>query len=61
MILQEAPGFNSTGGPGPSLYGDVCLHVLLVSEWVLPGYSGLIPQSKNMHLRLTGDSKLGRL
>ena len=33
------------------------LHVLPVSAWVFSGYSGFLPQSKNM-LRLIGDSKL---
>ena len=33
------------------------LHVLPVSAWVFTGYSGFLPQSKNM-LRLIGDSKL---
>ena len=26
--------------------------------WVLSGYSGFLPPSKNMHVRLIGDSKL---
>ena len=34
------------------------LHVLPVYAWVLSGYSGFLPPSKNMHVRLTGDSKL---
>ena len=34
------------------------LHVLPVSAWVLSGYSGFLPPSKNMHVRLIGDSKL---
>jgi len=35
-----------------------CLHVLPVYAWVLSGYSGLLPPSKSMHVRLIGDSKL---
>ena len=34
------------------------LHVLLVYAWVLSGYSGFLPPSKKMHVRLIGDSKL---
>ena len=34
------------------------LHVLPVSAWVLSGFSGFLPQSKNMHVRSIGDSKL---
>merc|ERR1712035_185044 len=34
------------------------LHVLPVPAWVLSGYSGFLPQSKDMHVRLIGDSKL---
>ena len=34
------------------------LHVLPVYAWVLSGYSGFLPLSKNMHFRLIGDSKL---
>ena len=34
------------------------LHVLPVYAWVLSGYSGFLPPSKNMHVRLTGDSKI---
>ena len=26
--------------------------------WVLSGYSGFLPPSNNMHVRLTGDSKI---
>jgi len=29
-----------------------------VYAWVLSGYSGFLPPSKNMHVRLIGDSKL---
>ena len=34
------------------------LHVLPVYAWVLSGYSSFLPPSKNMHVRLIGDSKL---
>ena len=34
------------------------LHVLPVYAWVLSGYSGFLPPSKNMHVRLIGDSKI---
>ena len=34
------------------------LHVLPVYAWVLSGYSGFLPPSKNIHVKLIGDSKL---
>ena len=34
------------------------LHVLPVYVWVLFRYSGFLPLSKSMHVRLIGDSKL---
>ena len=34
------------------------LLVLIVHAWVLSKYSDFLPPSKNMHVRLTGDSKL---
>uniref|UniRef100_A0A3Q2PLM8 Uncharacterized protein n=1 Tax=Fundulus heteroclitus TaxID=8078 RepID=A0A3Q2PLM8_FUNHE len=34
------------------------LHVLPVHAWVLSGYSGFLPQTKNMTVRLIGFSKL---
>ena len=34
------------------------LHVLPVYAWVLSRYSGFLPPSKNMHVRLIGDSEL---
>lgn len=41
---------------GLSLWG---LHVVHISECVLAGYPGLIPQSKDMHgVQLLSDSKL---
>ena len=43
-------------GQGLSVWS---LHVLLVSAWVLFGYSGFLSQSKDMqHNSLIGDSKL---
>lgn len=36
------------------------LHVLLVSAWLLSRYSGFLPQSKGMQVRLTGNSKLAQ-
>ena len=33
------------------------LHVLPMYKWVLCGYSDFLPLSKDMHVRLTGDSK----
>ena len=41
--------------PGSSLWS---LHVLFVLVWVSSGYTGFLPRSKNMHVRLIGDSKL---
>lgn len=32
--------------------------VLFVPAWAFSGYSDFIPQSKEIHVRLTGDSKL---
>ena len=34
------------------------LYVLPVNAWVLSGYFGFLPPSKNMHVRLIDDSKL---
>ena len=56
----EAPSPHSERVPGPGSRGLSVwsLHVLLVYMWVLSGYSGFLPPSKNMHIRLIGDSKL---
>ncbi|MEQ2245968.1 hypothetical protein ILYODFUR_033571 [Ilyodon furcidens] len=43
--------------PGRSL-SAWSLHVLPVHAWVLSGYSGFLPQSKDMTVRLIGLSKL---
>jgi len=50
---KRVPG--STPGWGLSVWS---LHVLPVYALVLFGYSGFLPLSKNMHVRLIGDSKL---
>merc|ERR1712035_232177 len=55
---QEGPEFDP---PAPRLGQGLSvrsLHVLPVSAWVLSGFSGFLPQSKDMHVRLIGDSKL---
>ena len=49
---ERVPG--STPGWGLSVWS---LHVLPVYAWVLSGFSGFLPPSKNMHVRLIGDSK----
>ena len=60
--LALLPHSKKVAGSGPpwSWVWDLSvwsLHVLPVSAWVFTGYSGFLPQSKNM-LRLIGDSKL---
>ena len=50
---KRVPG--SIPGWGLSVWS---LHVLPVYAWVLSGYSGFLPPSKNMHVRLTGVSKI---
>jgi len=50
---ERRPGSN----PGWSLSVQ-SLHVLSVYAWVLSGYSGFLPPSKNMHVSLIGDCKL---
>ena len=47
--------YKGTPGWGLSVWS---LHVLPVYAWVLSGYSGFPPPSKNMHVRLTGDSRI---
>ncbi|MED6295250.1 hypothetical protein CHARACLAT_029711 [Characodon lateralis] len=47
--------FVTSRGRGLSAWS---LHVLPVHAWVLTGYSGFLPQSKNMTVRLIGLSKL---
>ena len=61
VVWWLAPSPHSERVPGsiPSWGLSVCsLHVLPVYAWVLSGYSGFLPPSKNMHVRLFGDSKL---
>ena len=50
---QRVPG--STPTWGLSVWS---LHVLPVYASVLSGYSGFLPPSRNMHVRLTSDSKI---
>jgi len=50
---ERVPG--STPGWSLSVWS---LHVLPVYAWVLSGYSGFLPPSKNMNVRLIDDSKL---
>ena len=53
-IASQQEGSRSDSWLGPFI---VDLHVLPVYAWVLSGYSGFLPPSKNMHVRLIGDSK----
>jgi len=46
---------DSNPGWGLSVWS---LHVLLIYAWILSRSSGFLPPSKNMHVRLIGDSKL---
>ena len=57
--LASSPHSKKVPGstPGSSLSVG-SLHVLPVYAWVLSGFSGFLPPSKNMHVRLTGVSKL---
>ena len=43
--------------PAGAFLCGVC-NILPVYAWVLSGYSGFLPPSKNMHVRLIGESKL---
>ena len=52
---QEGSGFESPIPRGLSVWS---LHVLPVFAWVFSGYSGFLPQSKDMQLRLIGECKL---
>ena len=53
MQNKKVPGSNV--GRGLSVW---ILHVLPVLVWVSSGYSGFLPQSKDMHVSLIGGSKL---
>ena len=60
-LCRFAPSSHSERVPGstPSWGLSVwSLRVLPVYAWVLSGYSGFLPPSKNMHVRLIGDSKI---
>ena len=61
VVWWSAPSPHSKRVPGSTLGWGLSLwslHVLPVYAWVLSGYSGFLPPSKNMHVRLIGDSKL---
>ena len=61
MVWWLAPSPHSERVPGSiPIWGLSVwsLHVLPVYAWVLSGYSVFLPLSKNMHVRLIGDSKL---
>ncbi|MEQ2234358.1 hypothetical protein ILYODFUR_031089, partial [Ilyodon furcidens] len=49
-LQQEGCGVRLLAGGLSAL----SLHVLPVHAWVLTGYSGFLPQSKNMNVRLIG-------
>ena len=60
MVWWLAPSPHSERVPGSTPGWSLSvwsLHVLPVYAWVLSGYSGFLPLSKNMHVRLIGDSK----
>ncbi len=50
---REGSGFEPTGRLGPSCVEFACSP----RWWVFSGYSSFLPQSKDMQVRLTGDSK----
>jgi len=61
VVWWLAPSPHSKGVPGsiPSSGLSVwSLHVLPVYACVLSGYYSFLPPSKNMHVRLVGDSQL---
>ena len=59
VIVSTVAFSKRVPGPNPSRGLSVwSLHVLPVYAWVLSGYSGFLPTSKNMYVRLIGDSKL---
>ena len=45
-------------GCGIETNGQLGIHVLPLPEWVLSRYSGVLPHTKNMQVRLIGNSKL---
>ena len=61
VVWRLAPSSHSERVPGliPAWGLSVwSLHVLSVYAWLLSGYSGFLPPSKNMHIRLIGVSKI---
>ena len=52
-LASQQRGFNSR-----LVLSVWSLHVLPVYVWLLSGYSGFLPPSKHMHVRLIGESKL---
>lgn len=52
---KKVLGLKPTVSWGLSVEG---FHVLRVPPWVLSRYSGVLPQSRDMRVRLMGDSKL---
>ena len=57
--LALSPHSERVSGSTPSWSLSVwSLHVLPVYAWVLSGYSGFLPLSKNMYVRLIGVSKI---
>lgn len=51
-VMPHGPGFESTGLQGP--FCVEFFHILPVPAWVL---TCVLPQSRDMHVILTGDSK----
>ena len=61
MVLWLAPSPHSKRVPGGNTswgLSVLSLHVLPLYMWVLPVYSSFLQRSKNMHVRLIGDTKL---
>ena len=59
--LFKAAGFkewNHSGIFSPIFCYIVCACLRVTLMWVFSRHSGILPQSKSMHVRLTGDSKL---
>ena len=59
FFKEPSPPSERVPGSSPGWSLSVwSLHVLPVYAWVLSGYSGFLPPSKNMHVRLIGDPKM---
>jgi len=59
VVVSTGPSQQRVPGSIPTWGLSVwSLHVLPVNVWVLSGYSGFLPPTKNMHVRLTGDSEI---